>query len=514
MDGLVNETCSYRRFALLLATVWTVAILLPLVLADRPWNDDLVRASTGAYGWSHNGRHLTQALMRLLSLGSSRTFDLAPLPQLLSIAFLVTTAVGLLRRFELPRNAWILLCLFPLAGHPFWLENLAFQFDSAGMALALLLASTPILIRAADWRACVLGGLALLASLYCYQPAISWFLVWMSLESLLALMRGAPTLEIIQRWLIRAAQVLVALLVYRWLVRESLQDWVASRSEGLNPVTQSELIGQNLIHAFAFVWNAFAPKAQVLILVLIAVAATLILHAVIRDARRLQASDRLKRLSIWAVITLSVPPAAIGPMLMLSDPPWMARVLPGIGAAVSAMLILAHEASLASRLRKNLLLPVVCGFALIGTAYAFALGNAAKAQYHFEQQVAAILAQDLSKHPGIQTLNIDGTIGHAPIAQHTIIQLPLLGRVIQPYVSHGDLFTRQFLYAELSPFWQTDWNAQTIGDGADQPWPDDARLLESRGIYRLYQSENAALLCLPFEAEVCPAPDLTIRKVR
>ncbi len=167
-----------------IATLLFIAILLPILLADRHTNDDLLRALSGNYGWTENGRHLTNALMRVLQFGASRVIDLAPLPQLLAVLALAWAGTLVARRFAVT-PAWLgVLVALPLGAQPFFLENLAFRFDAPFMALAVALALLPVVSpeRLRSWR----GALVLLASLALYQPAITVFVIFALLEAAVA----------------------------------------------------------------------------------------------------------------------------------------------------------------------------------------------------------------------------------------------------------------------------------------------------------------------------------------
>ena len=75
-----------RRFGLLAAG--GLVYVLPILLADRYYQEDLARSLYGATGWAGDGRPLTEWLMELLAGGGTTVVDLSPLPMLLGLAAL------------------------------------------------------------------------------------------------------------------------------------------------------------------------------------------------------------------------------------------------------------------------------------------------------------------------------------------------------------------------------------------------------------------------------------------
>ena len=118
MDWWKLDAPSRRRFALLAAG--GLLYVLPILLADRYYQDDLARSLYGATGWAGDGRPLTEWLMELLAGGSSTIVDLSPLPMLLGLAALAY-ALTLYARQAFPtlqNSALATLALGFVLAHP------------------------------------------------------------------------------------------------------------------------------------------------------------------------------------------------------------------------------------------------------------------------------------------------------------------------------------------------------------------------------------------------------------
>lgn len=78
MDWWKLDAPSRRRFALLAAS--GLLYVLPILLADRYYQDDLARSLYGATGWAGDGRPLTEWLMELLAGGVPPLWTFLPCP--------------------------------------------------------------------------------------------------------------------------------------------------------------------------------------------------------------------------------------------------------------------------------------------------------------------------------------------------------------------------------------------------------------------------------------------------
>jgi len=436
-------------FALLFG-YYFLLILFPILRADRYCNDDLIRAFAGNYGWSENGRHLTNLLMRTLQFGASRVLDLAPLPQLLAIALLSWTGVLVARRFMIASPMMAALATLPLGAQPFFLENLSYRFDAPFMALAVFCALLPILMARADKAGWALGTLSLVASLNLYQPAITVFLVFALLEAAVA--DAAAARDRIARLSVRFAQFAVAAISYQLLFARSFKGWLAQRGTLVDSVDGPRVVGDNL-HAFArFVVESFDPALFVLFAILIVLSlAALVVAGASRAMSPRHARSRWQNALIGLAL-LAVPCVALisvaGPMLALRDPVLMPRVMVGIGAWLSALAIAMH---LALRTRPAWLRWQTAFGGVCALAFALATGiygNALRAQDHYETAIAHDLANDLAAlratHPSTSHYLVTGSAALGPVTERMALRLPLLRSLVVP-----SLEGQRFQYAEF-----------------------------------------------------------------
>jgi hypothetical protein len=445
-DAAARErSADYRLFAGLCIGFFFV-VLVPILLAGRPCNDDLARSVLGSYGWVDSGRYLSNILMRALALGASRATDIAPIPQFLAILSLSFAGVLLARRFEIASLPLGILVTLPLGTQPFFLQNLSYRFDAVTMAAALLCAVGAIAMRQRPWRSWILGILALLASLNFYQPAFNVFLVLAVFELARQTAGGSSGRDIVRTAALRFSQALIAIIVYKLLFTSGIKDWVADHGETIHSIDALPVVASNALGFVRYVREALGARLASMFLVLTVLAALPMIASGVRRAwRERSMSDAALRsifLLLWPVLALL---ASIGPMLLLIDPVFAPRVFPANGALISASLISAacagHRGRLISRFAASVCLIVS---AITAGAYSSAAGE----QMKFEDTIASTMQDDLAQLTSSAHLSryvLIGSAGYAPAAQHTITQFPIVERLIEPYLVEDRFFTKTYL---------------------------------------------------------------------
>jgi hypothetical protein len=484
----------------LLFSVYLLLILYPILRADRYCNDDLIRALLGNYGWNNNGRHLTSLVMRALEFNSQRLMDISPLPQIAAIGVFAWIGVLLARHYEI-KSAWLVVLLtLPLGGQPFYLENLSYKFDAFCMALAVLCALLPIVSIPSNGKGWALGILSLLASLNFYQPAINVFLIFVMLEVLVRQVEGDGLAGQIKRLASRAAQFVIAMVVYQWLISASLKGWMKVHGAVIRDLNQWGQVQANAFDFYRFLADAFNPRWTAIFVPLAVLAIAIPMLASAHHAF----SDRHRR-SAWQtgillLLALLLPCAALlciaGPMLLLEQPILMPRVMIGVGALLTAALIAMHVVlrKWPAMLRLQF---VVAGIWALGcVVFANAYGNAAAAQKQYETRIAIELARDLAdlraSHP-VRNYLVSGSAEWAPMTARMVDQHPLLRTLVLPYLRESDFNSRNFLRFHLQdmPDFETETNS-----GAE---PVFARacsfpVLNTRSAYTLKLVDETALI--------------------
>lgn len=161
-------------------TIGSFLYVLPIILANVYYKDDLARTLYGTTGWNGDGRPLCEALIKLLC-GGEPIMDIAPLPLILSVLILSYGLVLYAKAYlDFVSNEYVqVILLLSVLVNPFAIANLSYRFDCVSMFIAL---SLPFFLFAAPERISgikmsVCSFAAGIAIMSLYQPAIGMCIV-------------------------------------------------------------------------------------------------------------------------------------------------------------------------------------------------------------------------------------------------------------------------------------------------------------------------------------------------
>ena len=448
---------SDRSVFLILLSLYFL-VLYPILRADRFYNDDLKRSLFGRTGWDSNGRFLTTFVMKLTQSYDHALVDISPLTQFAAIALLAWIGMQMARRYAI-RSPWMAaLVAFPLGAQPFFMENLSYKFDALSMGLAMLLALLLIITLGNSRRDWWLGVLSIFASLNFYQAALNALLIFALADLLLAQLDGKTPRDVLTQFSSRLLQIGVAMLIYQLIVGIHISNWVKQHSEMIHQLHDLVLIKTNFVNFYAFIggsfnphwWMYFGPALVLLGLIPVVIGIRYAIHC--RPSQSTGASAVLFATSL--LLPLIALAFVLGPMLLLVKPLIMPRVLMGVGALLSAGLVVMQAALRRWHLSENWGLSVASMFAIGMCVFASAYGNASGEQKSYEERIAAQIASDLAvlgaKHD-IHFYLIDGTDGFSPITAHVAEQFPLMNALILPYMAADDVFNTHYFLMSYIP---------------------------------------------------------------
>lgn len=445
----------------LLGGGYLLLILYPILRANRFHCDDMARILRGDFGWLDNGRPLAALIMSAMQMQPSALVDVAPLPQLLAIAVLSWTGVLLARYLDV-RPPWMAALLaWPLGAQPFFLENLSYRFDAPCMALAVLLALWPIIGAPSSRRDGWLGVASLVACLCAYQPAINAFLIFAWMELALGQARMAAPMTLLTTLGKRAAQGLLAVVIYQLTAGRLIQGWVASKSSVIHGWDERWIVFDNARRLFAYFVDALPAHGSGWLLLVLALTLAAPYWIGWRYALRQRPWWFAALLLIaGCLLPLVMIVSVAGPLLLSTNMLVVPRVFIGAGALLSALLIFLH-AGLREIGQSTRLSGVLAGLWALGmVVFAQIYGNALADQKRYEAQIAFQLADDLADAGSrfrLRAFLFDGSAGLSPVARHTAEQFPLIRQLVLPYLQQNDfnsmLFARLYI-DELRDVWE------------------------------------------------------------
>jgi hypothetical protein len=447
-------------------SLFLVALLLNSIVsycilhADRLYVDDLGRVHSGYTGWTGDGRPLTTLIMGALNMGTPLT-DLTPLPQILAVLLLSWCALLVARKFEIRDVASGALAAFPLGASPFFLENLSYKFDVLTMVFALTLALVAVVETPWRGRRMLWGALCLLGTLCMYQPALNVFLVFGVLEFAYLMWNDATPGTLLRQALGRFAQVVMAMVPYKLIAVVVLRNVYASYHAALLHPDQWSDMFLNVLSYWELIREALSETGawtiSAALVIGLALALVVGLRYLAHGWQGHGAAGRAGRLVLALALPFVLAVSSMGPLLLLSEPTIMPRILVGIGGLISASLVLLCIVWRAAMPR---LRPQRIGqWVLLGLpAYSMLLlsavyGNAMLAQDRYEHRLSANLADDfanLSQRFAARGLKLkhyvlNGTAGYPPVLDLTIQKYPFLQHLVPVYLTAGWGWVRDLL---------------------------------------------------------------------
>ncbi|WAB98905.1 glucosyltransferase domain-containing protein [Pseudomonas putida] len=401
--------------------------IVPLLMADMSVLDDYARQYLARNDWVQDGRPLAALLNAVLSFGPAAV-NLYPLPLLLAVLITAHALANLVQHwFTLPTVSAVLVVL-PLWMQPFFLQNLSYQYDGASMALSLACSLWAITLGC-QWAKPWLGGTLLVAaSAALYQPGLNVFAGLCCLEIMRVVMNGSRFAMVCKVAAVRLGQLLVGVGLFyvscAWMVRSERTALLAFDGLWLTEMSQRLAATVEVVSVLVTPWVFWG-------------AVGLCLLAAFSLGRKLQALWRRpyalsERLGLVAALLLPVALILLcipGLILFLEHFDPTARVLMGLGAALTMLLYVVHDALAALPRVRLVVLATSIVFML---SMSFAYGRVLMLQKALHQAVAQSVAHDLSSQPELAAARHYYLLGYwqsrlwVPAAKGTLAHMPAI----------------------------------------------------------------------------------------
>lgn len=360
-------------YSLLFAFVY----VFPIASARVLYEDDIRRSVVnGAQNWLGEGRQLMAGIHYLLNFGTE-VFNLSPLTQFLGLAALCFAGCLFVRKYATGFPMYLrVLCVVSLFVSPFFLENLAFGFESVGFCLSLALALLSCCVpddAPAHWA--VIAPLVCTFLLLCiYQASLGAVFI----AVLLALYMRPERYGL---FLSRVGGVLLGTCAYMLSVaRTVVQEGHAGEHSAYG--FSLDLFTANLSAYLGEYGRLFFSDRNVAVFVLfIAVVAACVISAMLRGKRW--------TVVLWAVsVVMSVLPLCVLENAVVSP-----RVFLSFNLVFFFSVMMLSELCL--RHPRVVCLPVLVMLWAFGMSALF--GNLLVAQDRYERYVVSCIAHDLGK---------------------------------------------------------------------------------------------------------------------
>ncbi|PNK89142.1 Uncharacterised protein [Serratia odorifera] len=411
--------CKNDKKILALYSGLALLFIYPLIQAGVFYRDDLDRAITGQYGWRGLGRPVADILMKILSASGHYNLDLFPYTMITSCLFIGASSLLLKKHLtQMDVQHPIFVAAF-LIFNPYMLQNIAYRYDSLGMALAFFLAvlsytySNKNLIHEVAVK--IASGVL---ALTLYQPCANIFIGLLAVDIIIFGLKNCLEIHHFTKLVARKACEFISFYIVYMLLFSTKNN---SRSELISPDIDGY---RTLVSTVKDLYEMIASYFHGPVYIYFLIPAFFIIAFSIK--KPVQKNNNLVSLSILIVIsTFIFLISLLGPTIFLRDSPVFPRTL--VSFSVLFVIIATSIVELAPKAKHLALIPLITAF-----AFSAQLSSAIKSQREYEDFVFDMVSRDIISHPNVKLI---GTIGQVNINERARLLMdnkPLIGYFLSP----------------------------------------------------------------------------------
>lgn len=364
---------------------------LPLILWGGYYWDDVIRSAQGLYGWKENARPLADVVFYVLNSGGVNA-NFYPLPQILAVIVMSLTIFLCWRRLLKSKGILSVLCCIPLLTAPTFVENLLFRYDALTMSLSVMLAVIPAVTRLPNLQKFFFSVFCIFASLSLYQASITVFVIMTALV-FLADIRSENYKQANYSVFFSILALLAGSAIYSKLVakRYLVGSYNLKHSETLSFSDGGFWDGfiKNLDTFFTYIIK-ISPS---MVLVSLLIAATFSLACCVYISINSYRNGGVHGKISSAMCLISIPVVIfciVGPVALLKQPVFTARVLIGYGAFILSCNVISMW-YLPRKFAAAFSIPLI-----FMTIFCYTLTNSLKSQDEYEGAITRSIINDMA----------------------------------------------------------------------------------------------------------------------
>ena len=463
--------------------------VLPIIIANRYFNDDLARSLYGMTGWNGDGRPLMQLLLQFLGGGSSKAVDVAPLPLILSV-FLISYVLTVYAKENLDfikPGVGLTLALLLFSLNPFMIYSFSYKYDCIGMVLSMCILIVLFVVppNIKWWISLIVSVIVGIVVMMLYQPSIG-LSVGLCLMGVFLFFIGKKDILKLHRDIVSLGGVAVGAIIYKVLISgffivEEAGDWrydaAKTVSFGASAIKQILINLYNmLLYVYRYYKNNMSLIYQILILV-IAVAA----HIYTVYSLRKSIIKMLGVLVMPIVMLVGI----LAPLTLLNEVNVKGRMFFTFGIV---LLFFGIEIVLATENKKWLGITAIIIMALYSYSFMYMYGNASASQKEYEEYLANSIAKDIDEltsdyEDNTVTITI---VGDTPRAKETSMLMetyPALEEMVPTYITNSWWLGGSYLSRFVSK------NMQYV-----EQFEGTRDMVRSNSVYSVYKAEDRIIV--------------------
>ncbi len=407
--------------------------VLPMLIANTPYNDDFCRILTGN-SWDDDGRLLPSLLMRFL-VHSTTIYDPAPLPLLLSIPIFTMGGFMIKKLFIDVDNDFIAAIIaFGFIFNPFLVRLFVYQLDSLGLALSLVLLIVPFALTLPDSNkkrlkyhaACIL---CIFLSMNSYQASLGFFMSLAVIELVYSAYKNQFK-GIFKTLLNRVMQLVLAFIVYKLFLKLFFIANIARRAANSETVELSsqglQQFFDNCLQMTTSILLSLSQMQTILLGLLFTINIVFVVHLYKKNVLAAKINPAAKiALLIITITPLIIFAFSFIHMAVLKDSSSLnLQVLTSFSGVTTFLLLVPSWSIKNKKIVCLLVVPVV----LTSLGFSYISGNLVKIESDFHQPLIASIVTDINNsNPGKYTkLYYSGQLPHSRYFNRVIKIFPMM----------------------------------------------------------------------------------------
>lgn len=418
---------------MLVAFIFALTYIYPVISADRFYIDDMGRSLDGYLGWGQDGRPLTDIIMTYFSFGFP-IIDVSPLNQILAVLTMSLASVLYVSKYTenaKPLSLGLASSLFII--QPFLLENLSYKFDSLPMALSAILLAIPFIIKGSNRVVFIISILCITSSLAIYQATIGIFII-LSIANIV-FSNYKKSLDDVKDAALRALQLIIGYLVYSLIVVKYFVTGAYAASHA-SMITESTNITATLLRNSARMFEYFSQAIEPYNSFFIGIFLLAVVFSILKEAElHIKKSGYATIFKLVVVVTSPFLVLLFSSLhlLILENPVFSSRVFISLSGAMLFFGVLFLR-----NLGRMVSVVLISTLLFAGLINTYAYGNAAKAQKKIDDLISASIYQDVnSSGINFTSVSVSGTMPVARQRNNLGNRFPAIARMIPIYLN-GD----------------------------------------------------------------------------
>lgn len=432
----------------------TLLYVLPIIIANRYYNDDLSRALYGYTGWNGDGRPLTELLLKLLGGGSSLAIDVAPLPLLLAVFLLsVTLTIYYDRIIDFSETKAVsILSLFLFVSNPFLIYSWSYKYDVISMILSLslilFLYSLPQLCELRWWIQLIISISIGIIVMMLYQPSIG-LTVGLCVIGIFLFLTNKRDAKSVHRDVISLLGTGMGAIIYKLFlvgifITEVSGDWRYNASQtvkisGLGTIKQILI---NLYNMVLYIYRFYRDNASKLFIILMIISIALVHVYSVFYCYKTNEKNRLIKAVFVAILPVISVLFSLAPLALLNDMSSRGRLFISFSGV---LLLIGIELMVFSsgKIKKNIGIFIAIIFALYSFSFVYMYGNASNSQKEYEVYLASSIGHDIEEMAVNNEDYSEGCvvmiIGNTPMSLETknlSMRYPAIEELVPVYISN------------------------------------------------------------------------------